>query len=104
MAVLIRWLIAFVLLAATWNPTDWNFSRWAVENWETQLPLAVLGALVLVVVYIVYLRATLRTTRCFFSKYSVKKFSTETGAIARAKSVTGTGFSTSFIICSPGNE
>ena len=61
MAVLIRWLIAFVLLAATWNPTDWNFSRWAVENWETQLPLAVLGALVLVVVYIVYLRATLRS-------------------------------------------
>ena len=61
MAVLIRWLIAFVLLAATWNPTDWNFSRWAVDIWETQLPLAVLGALVLVVVYIVYLRATLRS-------------------------------------------
>lgn len=61
MAVLIRWLIAFVLLAATWNPTDWNFSRWAAENWDTQMPLAVLGGLVLAVVYIVYLRATLRS-------------------------------------------
>ena len=61
MAFLIRWLIAFVLLAATWNPTDWNFSRWAAENWDTQMPLAVLGGLVLAVVYIVYLRATLRS-------------------------------------------
>jgi len=61
MSFLIRWLTAFVLLAVTWNPTEWNFSRWALQNWETQLPLAVLGGLVLVVVYLVYLRATLRS-------------------------------------------
>jgi len=61
MAFVIRWLIAFVLLSATWNPTPYNYSRWAMENWETQLPVTVLAGLVLVVVYIIYLRATLRS-------------------------------------------
>ncbi len=61
MAFLIRWLIAFAVLAATWNPTPWNFYRWSVENWETQLPVTVLAGLVLSVIYIVYLRATLRS-------------------------------------------
>jgi hypothetical protein len=61
MSFLIRWLVAFVLLAVTWNPTEWNYVRWARENWELQLPLTVLGGLILLVVYIVYLRATLRS-------------------------------------------
>jgi hypothetical protein len=61
MAFVIRWLIAFVLLAATWNPTQWNFTRWALENWEAQLPVTVLAGLVLTVGYIIYLRATLRS-------------------------------------------
>lgn len=61
MAFVIRWLIALVLLAATWNPTPWNYSTWALENYETQLPLTVLGGLILMVGYIIYLRATLRS-------------------------------------------
>lgn len=61
MAFLIRWLIAFVLLAVTWNPTPMNFTRWALENWETQMPMVALGAIVLIIGYIVYLRATMRS-------------------------------------------
>lgn len=61
MSFLIRWMIAFVLLAATWNPTPANFLRWATENWQAQLPLTVLLGLVLLVGYIIYLRATLRS-------------------------------------------
>ncbi|GAB4265500.1 MAG: hypothetical protein Kow0013_13730 [Pararhodobacter sp.] len=61
MAFLIRWLIAFVLLAATWNPTPLNYLRWAAGHWETDLPLTVLGGLILVVGYVIYLRATLRS-------------------------------------------
>jgi len=61
MAFLTRWLIAFCVLAATWNPTPWNFYRWAVENWETQMPVTVLAGLVLLVIYVVYLRATMRS-------------------------------------------
>ncbi|MCB1360502.1 MAG: hypothetical protein H6899_11910 [Rhodobacter sp.] len=61
MAILIRWAVAFVLLALTWNPTRWNYLRWAEQNWQAQMPLAVLGGLLLLVGYIVYLRATLRS-------------------------------------------
>ncbi len=62
---LIRWFFAFVLLAASYNPTDWNFYRWALANWETQLPLTILFGLVLTIGYIIYLRATLRSIGLF---------------------------------------
>ena len=57
----LRWLVAFILLAATFNPTQWNYIRWAGENFSNQMPVAVLAGLVLVVGYIIYLRATLRS-------------------------------------------
>ena len=37
MGFLIRWLFAFVLLAATYNPTQWNFVRWAMANYTDML-------------------------------------------------------------------
>lgn len=61
MGFVIRWLFAFVLLAATFNPTEWNYTRWASANFSDQMPLAVLLGLLLVVGYIIYLRATLRS-------------------------------------------
>ncbi len=65
MGFLLRWLFAFLLLSATYNPTPWNIVRWGTENWETQLPLVVLASLILVIGYIVYLRATLRSIGVF---------------------------------------
>jgi len=32
MGLLLRWLIAFLLLAATYNPTDYNYVVWARAN------------------------------------------------------------------------
>ncbi|MGH1416596.1 MAG: DUF6524 family protein [Pelagimonas sp.] len=61
MSFALRWLFAFILLAATYNPTDWNFVRWAITNWSTQLPLVVLFGLILTVGYVIYIRATLRS-------------------------------------------
>jgi hypothetical protein len=61
MGFVIRWLFAFVLLAATFNPTQWNFVRWSQANFSEQMPLAVLLGLLLLVGYIIYLRATLRS-------------------------------------------
>lgn len=58
---LMRWLVAFFLLAATWNPTGWDYIDWARENWSSRMSLAVLFGLVLLVGYIVYLRATLHS-------------------------------------------
>lgn len=61
MGFLLRWLVAFGLLAATFNPTDWNYTSWAGQNFYDQTPLAVLLGLLLFVGYIIYLRATMRS-------------------------------------------
>lgn len=61
MGVFMRWLGAFLLLAATFNPTPYNFVRWATGNWETELPLTVFLGLVLMIGYIIYIGATLRS-------------------------------------------
>ncbi len=65
MGFLFRLAFAFVLLAATYNPTQWNFVRWAMANYDSQLPLTLLFGLVLLVGYIIYLRATLRSIGVF---------------------------------------
>ncbi len=56
-----RWAFAFILLVATYNPTEWNYSRWAFDAWDTSMPLVVFFGLVLTVGYIIYFRATLRS-------------------------------------------
>lgn len=61
MGFVIRWVFAFGLLAATFNPTQWNYVRWAQAEYDVQLPLVVLLGLILLVGYIIYLRATLRS-------------------------------------------
>ncbi len=61
MGILLRWLGAFVLLAATFNPTPWNFIRWAEANFATQMPLTILLGLLLGVAYMIYVGATLRS-------------------------------------------
>ena len=58
---ILRWLFAFVLLAATYNPTPHNFVRWVQDNGQGQMSLAVLGGLLLVIGYVIYVRATLRS-------------------------------------------
>ena len=61
MGVFLRWVFAFVLLAVTYNPTDWNYVRWTLANYENHLSLAVLLGLILLIGYIVYARATIRS-------------------------------------------
>lgn len=65
MGFLLRWLFAFVLLAATYNPTEYNFVRWAMGNYQQMLSICVLGGLILLVGYIIYVRATLRSIGLF---------------------------------------
>ncbi|MCX7299177.1 MAG: DUF6524 family protein [Rhodobacterales bacterium] len=61
MGFLIRWIFALLLLVLTYNPSFWSYSTWFTEHYTDQLPLAVLGALVLIAGYLVYLRATLNS-------------------------------------------
>lgn len=65
MGFLIRWAFAFLLLAATYNPTQWNFVRWTMENYQSMLSVTILIGLVLMIGYIIYLRATLRSIGLF---------------------------------------
>ena len=65
MGFLVRWAIAFVLIAATYNPTQWNYVRWALSNFNENLPMVTLLGLLLTVGYIIYLRATLRSIGVF---------------------------------------
>ncbi len=65
MGFVLRWLFAFLLLAATFNPTPYNYVAWANRSLDGSLPLVVLCGLLLLVGYIIYLRATLRSIGLF---------------------------------------
>ncbi len=65
MGIIIRWLGAFILLAATFNPTQYNFTRWAYVNWQSQMPLTALLGLILAIGYIIYVGATFRSLGAF---------------------------------------
>jgi hypothetical protein len=59
MGILLRWLGAFLLLAAIFNPTEWNYVTWARTAWGTQTPLVVFLGLVLAVAAMVYIVSTM---------------------------------------------
>lgn len=61
MGFLLRWLGAFLLLAAIFNPTSWNYVAWARAAWGEQTSLIVFTGLVLGVAAMVYLVATMRS-------------------------------------------
>ncbi|WP_323768964.1 DUF6524 family protein [Marinovum sp.] len=65
MGFLLRWVFAFVLVAATFNPTEFSYLGWALRAWDAQLPLVILLGLLLLVGWIIYLRATLRSIGAF---------------------------------------
>ena len=60
---LTRWVLAFLLLASTYNPTPWNYVSWTFfeGNYATQTAIAVFVGLLLIAGYIIYVRATLRS-------------------------------------------
>jgi hypothetical protein len=59
MGFFLRWIFAFVLLVATYNPSFTSYSSWVGANFSTNMPVAVLLGLVLIAGYLIYLRATL---------------------------------------------
>jgi hypothetical protein len=61
MGILLRWLGAFLLLAAIFNPTRWNYVTWAREHWSDQMPLVIFVGLILAVIAMVYLVSTMRS-------------------------------------------
>ena len=56
---MIRWVIALVLVLGTFNP-DYSFFHW-VTNSPDNVPLKVFVGIVILIVYVIYLRATFRS-------------------------------------------
>ncbi len=56
-----RWVCAFLLLAVTFNPTEYNYVDWVRSYGSMNMSIAVLLGLLLLIGYIIYLRATLRS-------------------------------------------
>ncbi|MEO0361093.1 MAG: DUF6524 family protein [Pseudomonadota bacterium] len=56
-----RWIFAQVLVLASFNPTEWSYARWAASSWESDLPLVAFFGVVLLIGWIIFLRATLRS-------------------------------------------
>ncbi len=61
MTFVARWCFAFVLLALTFNPSQWNYVSWASREMETRLSLVIFFGLILLIAYVIYLRATFRS-------------------------------------------
>ncbi len=59
--VIVRFVIAFALVALTWNPSPYNFIRWALNNWNEAAPYVLFSGLVMTVIWIVFLRAGARS-------------------------------------------
>ncbi|MEX5727001.1 hypothetical protein Ga0609869_000354 [Rhodovulum iodosum] len=58
---LLRTVIAFILLAATYNPTKFNYVTWAQDNYATQKPLVIGLGIILGIALLYFLLSTIRT-------------------------------------------
>ena len=61
MRFVIRWIFAFALLAAAYNPTGRDYLRWGPAQFDSQPALVLIAGLVLLTGYVYFLRATLRS-------------------------------------------
>lgn len=58
---LLRWVLALVVVFATFNPSGFSYAHWIAEAEGGQLPLKVLAGVVLAILYVIYVRATWRS-------------------------------------------
>jgi O-antigen/teichoic acid export membrane protein len=62
----VRWLGALALVMATFNPTPYSYASWVLSGWGDQgadddLPLKALVGVVLLILYVIFLRSTFRS-------------------------------------------
>jgi O-antigen/teichoic acid export membrane protein len=60
-----RYLIAFAMVALTWNPSPYNYIRWGANHWADLMPVVILFGLIMFVGWGVFLRATMRSLGTF---------------------------------------
>lgn len=58
---LTRWLVALALVMVTFNPTSWSYANWLLADRPgDNLPLKALAGVVLLIIYVIFLRSTWR--------------------------------------------
>jgi len=60
---LVRWLWALALVMVTFNPTPYSYASWVLRDWgsDEDLPLKALVGVVLLILYVIFLRSTFRS-------------------------------------------
>ena len=58
---IVRWVVALILVLGIFNPSEYSYYRWVTAGGTGNLPLKVLVGVALLIVLIVYARATLRS-------------------------------------------
>lgn len=58
---ILRWLFAVLLVLITFNPTHYSLFHWIWPLNTEQMPLKILASLVMLVIYIIFFRATFRS-------------------------------------------
>jgi len=58
---LIRFVLALVLAFGTYNPSEYSWYHWFVRATDKLDPLLIFAAVVLIIGWVIYLRATLRS-------------------------------------------
>lgn len=59
--IAIRVAAAIALVMVTFNPSGLSYLHWVAGGLATDLPLKILGGIVLAILYIIFFRATLRS-------------------------------------------
>ena len=62
---ILRWIFALVLVFGTYNPTGYSFIHWIFPWDASQTPVKALAAVSLLILYVIYLRATFRSIGWF---------------------------------------
>lgn len=59
--ILLRFIFAIVLVFCTYNPEGYSYYDWVLTNLKDITPLKVLAGIVLLIGWIIYIRATLKS-------------------------------------------
>lgn len=59
--IAVRFVVALLLVILTWNPSELSYFHWATANWAEMAPFIVFSGLVMLVAWLVFLRATTRS-------------------------------------------
>jgi len=59
--VFIRFIVSTFLVFATFNPSGYSFYHWVINKGDSSLPLMLIAGIALVIGWLIFLRATMRS-------------------------------------------